>query len=102
MREQVFDKDIINLCLLLPRLRASAPARVVNVASKVHADAKSIDWEAVRRPTRAITALPEYAVSKLGNVLFTKELARGRAGAQLTLDIWYAAWLKSGTLPPPY
>jgi NAD(P)-dependent dehydrogenase (short-subunit alcohol dehydrogenase family) len=66
--------------LLLPRLRASAPARIVNVSSKVHADAKGIDWEAVRRPTRTITSLAEYAVCKLGTVLFTRELARGRAG----------------------
>lgn len=29
-------------------------------------------------------------------------LARCRSGAQLTLDIWYAAWLKSAKLPPPY
>jgi hypothetical protein len=29
-------------------------------------------------------------------------LARCRAGAQLTLDLWYTAWLKSEKLPPPY
>lgn len=66
--------------LLLPRLQASAPARIVNVSSKAHYDAKAIDWDALRKPTRAITSLPEYAVSKLCNVLFTKELARGKAG----------------------
>jgi NAD(P)-dependent dehydrogenase (short-subunit alcohol dehydrogenase family) len=66
--------------LLLPRLRASAPARIVNVSSKAHYEAKRIDWDALRRPTRAITSLPEYEVSKLCNVLFTKELARGKAG----------------------
>ncbi|HJZ58540.1 MAG TPA: hypothetical protein VKE74_26605 [Gemmataceae bacterium] len=27
-------------------------------------------------------------------------LGRCRAGAQLTLDLWYTAWLKSATLPP--
>jgi retinol dehydrogenase-12 len=67
--------------LLLPRLRQSAPtARIVNVASKAHYQAKGIDFEALRRPTATITGVPEYAVSKLCNVLFTKELARGRAG----------------------
>ncbi len=29
-------------------------------------------------------------------------LARCKAAAQLTLDLWYTAWLKSEKLPPPY
>lgn len=66
--------------LLLPRLRESTPARIVNVSSEGHYRAKGIDWAALRRPPTTITAFPEYCVSKLCNVLFTKELARGRAG----------------------
>lgn len=62
--------------LLLPRLRRSAPSRVVTVASKVHHRARRLAWDAVRRPTSSLTGLPEYAVSKLANVLFTAELAR--------------------------
>jgi NAD(P)-dependent dehydrogenase (short-subunit alcohol dehydrogenase family) len=67
--------------LLLPRLRASAPARIVNVSSGSHYKAKGIDFDALRKPTAHVTGMPEYEVSKLANVLFTKELARGRAGA---------------------
>jgi retinol dehydrogenase-12 len=63
--------------LLAERLRAARGARIVNVASQAHYEAtKGIDFEAVRRRTRSITGLPEYAVSKLANVLFTRELAR--------------------------
>jgi len=63
--------------LLLDRLRESGSARIVNVASQSHHQAKDgIDFEAVRRPTRSLTGMPEYAVSKLANVLFTAELAR--------------------------
>jgi hypothetical protein len=29
-------------------------------------------------------------------------LGRCRSGAQLTLDVWWAAWKKSKKLPPPY
>jgi hypothetical protein len=29
-------------------------------------------------------------------------MARCRAGAQFTMDLWYTAWLKSAKLPPPY
>jgi NAD(P)-dependent dehydrogenase (short-subunit alcohol dehydrogenase family) len=62
--------------LLLDRLKASRPARVVVVASKAHYDAKGIDFAALRRSTRSFTGLPEYSVSKLANVLFAAELAR--------------------------
>jgi len=57
-------------------LTASAPARVVTVSSDAHYQAKGVDFAAVRRPTRSLTGLREYAVSKLCNVLFTQELAR--------------------------
>ncbi|MCE9572131.1 MAG: SDR family oxidoreductase [Deltaproteobacteria bacterium] len=70
--------------LLLDKLKASAPARIVNVASTAHYNAKGIDWDAVRKPTKTLTALDEYAVSKLANVLFTKELARRLAGTKVT------------------
>jgi NAD(P)-dependent dehydrogenase (short-subunit alcohol dehydrogenase family) len=70
--------------LLLPRLEASGPARVVNVASDAHYSAKLIDWDALRKPTRTTTAMKEYGVSKLANVLFTKELARRLEGKQVT------------------
>ena len=57
--------------LLLDRLTASAPARVVTVSSEAHYSAPGIDFDALRRPARGITGLREYAVSKLANVLFS-------------------------------
>ena len=60
---------------------ATAPARIVNVSSKSHYQAKSIDWAAQQQRTKSRTGLTEYSVSKLCNVLFTKELAR-RVGDQ--------------------
>lgn len=62
--------------LLVPRLRETEGARVVTVASKAHYQAKGIDWEAVKKITKALTGLPEYEQSKLCNVLFAKELAK--------------------------
>jgi NAD(P)-dependent dehydrogenase (short-subunit alcohol dehydrogenase family) len=70
--------------LLLDRLRESAPARVVTVASGAHYNASGIDFEAVRRPTRTITGMREYSVSKLANVLHARELARRLDGAGVT------------------
>jgi retinol dehydrogenase-12 len=69
---------------LLGCLTDSAPSRVVTVSSDAHYSAKGIDFEALRRPARGITGLPEYAVSKLCNVLFTQELARRVAGTGVT------------------
>jgi retinol dehydrogenase-12 len=62
--------------LLLPALERAGAARVVNVASRGHYRAAGIDWDAQLQPTRTTTAFPEYCVSKLANVLFTRELAR--------------------------
>jgi retinol dehydrogenase-12 len=64
--------------LLAPQVVA-AKGRIVHVASQAHYDARGIDFDAVRRSTRTVTGLPEYAVSKLANVLFSAELARRMA-----------------------
>jgi retinol dehydrogenase 12 len=62
--------------LLLPLLEKSDGPRVINVSSKSHFRAHGIDWDTLRKPTATVTGMPEYEVSKLANVLFTKELAR--------------------------
>ena len=70
--------------LLLDRLKASGPSRIVNVSSMSHYQAKGIDYEAVRKPTKSITGLREYAVSKLANVVHAQELARRLDGTGVT------------------
>jgi retinol dehydrogenase-12 len=83
--------------LLAPRLRAAPKARVVTVSSKAHFEAKNgINYALVRTPTQAISGLPEYAVSKLANIYFTKELARRLEGVRtyalhpgvVASDVW--------------
>jgi NAD(P)-dependent dehydrogenase (short-subunit alcohol dehydrogenase family) len=70
--------------LLLDRIKESRGARIVNVASKSHYQAKRIDWSALQKRTHSITGMREYSVSKLSNVLFTKELARQLDGTGVT------------------
>jgi NAD(P)-dependent dehydrogenase (short-subunit alcohol dehydrogenase family) len=70
--------------LLRDRLVRSAPARVVHVASKAHFQASGIDFERVRGGTRSLTGMPEYAVSKLANVLFSAELSKRLEGTRVS------------------
>jgi NAD(P)-dependent dehydrogenase (short-subunit alcohol dehydrogenase family) len=70
--------------LLLDRIRESAPARIVNVASIGHTRVQGIDFEAVRQRTKTFTGFHEYCVSKLGNVLHAQELARRLEGSGVT------------------
>jgi len=70
--------------LLETRLRESAPARVVNVSSDAHLRVRGVDFDVLNKPTQTRTGLREYGVSKLCNVLFTRELARRWAGSGIT------------------
>jgi NAD(P)-dependent dehydrogenase (short-subunit alcohol dehydrogenase family) len=70
--------------LLLPQLQASGYSRVVTVSSRAHKRTPGIDWEALRQPTRSVTGVREYAVSKLANLLFSAELARRLQGTQVS------------------
>jgi retinol dehydrogenase 12 len=70
--------------LLLARLKESAPARIVTVASRAHVRVKALPFAALRTSTPSLTGLPEYGVSKLSNVLFSAELARRLEGSGVT------------------
>jgi NAD(P)-dependent dehydrogenase (short-subunit alcohol dehydrogenase family) len=63
-------------CLLLERLRASSPARIVTVASRAHRQVRGLRWDTLRKPTASLLAIREYGASKLANVLFSAELGR--------------------------
>jgi NAD(P)-dependent dehydrogenase (short-subunit alcohol dehydrogenase family) len=65
--------------LLLDRLRASAPSRVVTVASQAHRGAR-VDLARLTAPPDW-TPLRAYGRSKLCNILFTRALARRLAGS---------------------
>jgi NAD(P)-dependent dehydrogenase (short-subunit alcohol dehydrogenase family) len=70
--------------LLLPRLRASAPARIVNVASEAHRFGR-IDL-ADLQSEKQYSAMRVYGKSKLLNILFTVALAERLAGSGVTAN----------------
>lgn len=69
--------------LLLDRLKASAPARILNVATRMDTamDLDDLNWE--RRPYRMMQA---YGQSKLGMLHFTFELARRIEGSGVRVN----------------
>jgi NAD(P)-dependent dehydrogenase (short-subunit alcohol dehydrogenase family) len=71
--------------LLLERLRASAPARVVTVSSGAQAMGR-IDFDDLQSERR-YSGQRAYNASKLANVMFTYELARRLAGTGVTANV---------------
>jgi NAD(P)-dependent dehydrogenase (short-subunit alcohol dehydrogenase family) len=69
---------------LLPLVKRAPQGRIVNVSSRGHYRAKGIDWDKLTKPTPTVSAMPEYFVSKLCNVLHAKELARRLKGTKVT------------------
>lgn len=70
--------------LLLPKLRASAPARIIVVASEAHRRAR-LDFDDLMNSTVS-GLMPAYARSKLANVLFARELAQRLTGSGVTVN----------------
>src|SRR5450631_4924976 len=70
--------------LLLDRLKQSAPARVVTVASNAHTTGQ-IDFDDLQGE-QSYSGSRAYSQSKLGNVLFTYELARRLAASSATAN----------------
>jgi NAD(P)-dependent dehydrogenase (short-subunit alcohol dehydrogenase family) len=70
--------------LLLDTLKASAPARIVNVSSAVHMTGR-IDFADLQR-TQRYRAMDAYAQSKLAQIFFTYELADQLAGTSVTVN----------------
>ena len=71
--------------LLLDRLIASAPARIVNVSSAAHTRGR-IDFDDLQGE-RNYSGQRAYSQSKLANVMFTYELARRLDGTGVTATV---------------
>lgn len=70
--------------LLLPLLKTSAPARIINVASMVHSWGE-IDFYDLQSE-KGYDASGVYANTKLANMLFTLELAKRLDSSQVTAN----------------
>ena len=84
--------------LLLPVLKASAPARVVTVASGAHAMGR-INFDDLQS-TRSFNEIRAYNQSKLANLLFTYELAGRLAGTGVTANAADPGFVKTNLRVP--
>ena len=80
--------------LLLDILKASAPARIVNVSSGAHVRA-SLDFDNLQGE-KHFAAMQAYGQSKLANVLFTYELARRLEGTGVTVNALHPGFIATG------
>ncbi|HEX4433571.1 MAG TPA: SDR family oxidoreductase [Acidimicrobiales bacterium] len=82
--------------LLLERITASGPSRVVNVASTAHnAARKGMPFDDLQTTTH-YRGMRVYGESKLANMLFTLELARRLQGSGVTANSLHPGTVRSG------
>ena len=79
--------------LLAERVIASAPARIVNVASEAHRNA-ALDFDDLQT-ARGYNGWKAYQRSKLANILFTRALARRLAGTGVTANCLHPGFVRT-------
>ncbi|OGO76147.1 MAG: short-chain dehydrogenase [Chloroflexi bacterium RIFOXYD12_FULL_57_15] len=88
--EMTFALDHLNYFLLthllLDTIKASAPARIVNVASEAHRRVPGINFNDLQSE-RGYNSVRAYGQAKLANVLFTYELARRLDGTNISVNV---------------
>ncbi len=80
--------------LLLDTIKASAPARIINVASRAHRGGK-IDFNDLQGD-HSLFGYGAYGNSKLANLLFTIELARRLEGTGVTANALHPGFVSTG------
>jgi NAD(P)-dependent dehydrogenase (short-subunit alcohol dehydrogenase family) len=80
---------------LLDMLKASAPARIVNVSSGAHAMTRGINLADVEYQT-GYSGWTAYGQSKLANIMFTYELARRLSGTSVTANVLHPGFVDTG------
>jgi NAD(P)-dependent dehydrogenase (short-subunit alcohol dehydrogenase family) len=81
--------------LFLDLLKASAPARIVNVASRAHLRAPGMNFDDLNAKQK-FSGMGAYAQSKLANVLFTYELARRLEGSGVAANTLHPGVVRTG------
>ena len=81
--------------LLMERIKESAPARIVNVASSGHGLVKDMGFDDIQAE-RFYKTFKIYGRSKLGNILFTRELAERLRSHDVTVNALHPGAVSTG------
>jgi NAD(P)-dependent dehydrogenase (short-subunit alcohol dehydrogenase family) len=81
--------------LLLDRLKASAPARVITTTSDAHRGARTLPFDDFTSEKR-YGGVRRYGETKLANILFTAELARRLSGTGVTANCYHPGFVRTG------
>lgn len=80
--------------LLLDELKASAPARIINLTSSAHYGTE-IDFDDLEGEKK-YSGYHAYSQSKLANVLFTYQLAKRLEGTNVTANVLHPGVVRTG------
>lgn len=78
--------------LLVNTLKASAPARVINVSTMIHSRNIALDN---LQGEKSYTAMGNYGQAKLALIIFTYELARRLEGSGVTVNVLHPGLVRS-------
>lgn len=96
--EMTFAVDHLGYLLLthylLDLIRAGSVKRIVNVSSEAHRFVKSVDWDNLQGERR-YTEFGAYGLAKLGNLYFTRELARRIKPEGITVNALHPGFVAS-------
>jgi len=81
--------------LLVPKIRQTPGARIVNVASDAHKSGGALDFDDLQSK-RSYMSFRVYGRSKLANILFTRELARRLDGSGVTVNCLHPGVVATG------
>ncbi len=81
--------------MLLPVLKATPSARIVNVSSEAHRMPQSIPWQDMNAD-KSFSAMQRYGLSKLYNVLFTNKLAEKLRDTNITVNSLHPGVVNTG------
>lgn len=81
--------------LLLPVIKQSAPARIVNVSSHAHTFVRNMGFDDLQAE-RQFKTFKVYGRSKLANILFTRELSRRLEDDDITVNCLHPGAVSTG------
>jgi NAD(P)-dependent dehydrogenase (short-subunit alcohol dehydrogenase family) len=95
-RRSIHVAPFLMTTLLLDRLKASTPARIVTTSSDAHEGAQIPFDDMNAQRSWGGFGFPRYGQTKLANILFTVELARRLAGTGVTANCFHPGFVATG------